>query len=416
MPAPCNPSAKPSRRVRRRQPRTSMAMAPAATPPTRSSGGSICASAAYLSRNARPKKRITRPTRAMALTPENQATMGLGARGGGGGDGGSDGGGGSGGISGAASAAMVGDPIGSRTIAAGAASGTTIRAASGMTSAAAGAASGTTPAPKRASRRATTASSRATRSSIGQFAVEEPGSDPGLTPLWPGSDPGLAVGAAFCVDLTMTPASQPMKPRVTAPSLPHTRPPTTAPTTRPIHIMVRPPSGNQGQTWAWPGPGPGFVFLSPFAAHGLDHILKCFRCRGPGRHGGRGLEADARPNAAAEGLGHRRAAAPAEVASPQSLQRERHDRHRRALDDATDAAAKRIELACIGDAPLRKDAHQLALLQRARDLVVRGVEQRLVLLGGRDRDRLAGSEHEREHRDLEDAVVHHGADRARARG
>src|SRR5258706_7533980 len=54
----------------------------AATAATRSSTGTSWCSTLYLMRNAKPTKRITRPTRTMVLPPVNHSTMKLGFGGG----------------------------------------------------------------------------------------------------------------------------------------------------------------------------------------------------------------------------------------------------------------------------------------------------------------------------------------------
>src|SRR5258706_9656230 len=60
----------------------------------RSSTGTMSCSTPYFTRNARPKKRITRPTRTMVLPPVKKRTMKFGSAGGGGGLGGLGGSGG----------------------------------------------------------------------------------------------------------------------------------------------------------------------------------------------------------------------------------------------------------------------------------------------------------------------------------
>src|SRR5690242_12054869 len=115
----------------------------------------------------------------------------------------------------------------------------------------------------------------------------------------------------------MVAASQPRKPSVMAPGMPPMRLPTTMPAMRPIQITRGNP-GNPGRTRV----RPRFWFSSPVAAKLLDLRLQAL-----GGHRGRGhgrgdLEADLRPEAAAEGLGHRLAIAAREEAAPEALQRD----------------------------------------------------------------------------------------------
>ena len=107
---------------------------------------------------------------------------------------------------------------------------------------------------------------------------------------------------------------------------------------------------------------------------------------------------------------------PREQAFPQARQRHRDHRHRRARDDLSDAGTERPHLAVAGEAAFREQADQLARLERHGDLVVGAVQGVGVLARRRDRDGAHGAEEEAQHRDAEDAAVHHPADRPPAGG
>ncbi|MCY1442390.1 hypothetical protein D9M71_587560 [compost metagenome] len=66
--------------------------------------------------------------------------------------------------------------------------------------------------------------------------------------------------------------------------------------------------------------------------------------------------------------------------------------------------------------PLGEDRHQLAGLQRTRHVGIGPVQQRGVLLRRGDGDGAGVAEHEGQQRPVEDAVVHHEADRPPAGG
>jgi hypothetical protein len=68
------------------------------------------------------------------------------------------------------------------------------------------------------------------------------GSDPALTPVFWAARTEAAF-AALRFDVMMRPVIQPMKPSVTAPSIPQTSAPSTMPATNPIHIIVHPQIG-----------------------------------------------------------------------------------------------------------------------------------------------------------------------------
>src|SRR5260221_12473885 len=196
------------------------------------------------------------------------------------------------------------------------------------------------------------------------------------------------------------PTSQPRNPSANAPGSWPITAPTRIPTMRPIQDIV-----------------PSLLSLFPVAPHSLHFELQALRRRGRRGQGPARFQADLLEYVAdeQERPRHGRAVAPAEEASPKPLQCERHHGRRRALDDALDAALEWVEIARVRDAPLREDRHQLARLQRLGDAIVRLLEELLVFLRRRDRDRLSCAEDERNDRRPEDVVVHHEADGPRAR-
>nr|GEU28364.1 hypothetical protein [Tanacetum cinerariifolium] len=107
---------------------------------------------------------------------------------------------------------------------------------------------------------------------------------------------------------------------------------------------------------------------------------------------------------------------PAEQMRPQSAQRHRDHRHLGPLDDLGNAALERIDLAGARQLPLGENAYQLALVQRLGDIDVRFFHQPWIFLGRRDGNGARGAEDPAQKRRLENPVVHHEPDRARADG
>src|SRR5882672_5867043 len=128
-----------------------------------------------------------------------------------------------------------------------------------------------------------------------------------------------------------------------------------------------------------PGPRPLLIAprLKPVAAQALHYSMQPFGGGFPRRYRWRGDQTDAREYAPhdASPSRHRRAFVPGKETAPQPAQRERHDGHGRAIEDLLHPRLEGAQLAVIGDLALRKDADQVAVLERFGDLVVRLVER-----------------------------------------
>src|SRR5260221_9510508 len=197
----------------------------------RSSTGTMSCSTPYFTRNARPKKRITRPTRTMVLPPVKKRTMKFGSAGGGGGVGGLGGSGGSPSPVGGGWGEGSGGGASSFTDAASAAAAST-----GNSPSALGEGCAATPT---AGSMPTFASIAAIRASIAASRTASDGYTAcvGLVSegcAGDGADPG---SGAF-IERTMIPVSQPTNPSTTAPGQPHMAAPMTTPATRNPQIII----------------------------------------------------------------------------------------------------------------------------------------------------------------------------------
>ena len=103
--------------------------------------------------------------------------------------------------------------------------------------------------------------------------------------------------------------------------------------------------------------------------------------------------------------------APAPHAAPQAAQRDRDHRHRPPRQDLLHPRPERRDLAIAAQPAFGKDAYHFAGGQRFVDRVVCPLQYRGILLVARDRNRLGGTEHEAQQRDVEDPVIHHEAHR-----
>ncbi len=104
-----------------------------------------------------------------------------------------------------------------------------------------------------------------------------------------------------------------------------------------------------------------------------------------------------------------------EERSPESAQRHRIHRHRDALDDLLHALLEGAEFTVERDLAFREDAYQIAVGQRRVDALIGTFEHLRVLACRCNGNRLGSLEEPVHQRDLEDAMVHHETDRARAR-
>src|SRR5215475_9913511 len=152
------------------------------------------------------------------------------------------------------------------------------------------------------------------------------------------------------------------------------------------------------------------ISLPRVTAQHLYPLLQAFGRREFGGDRRCSDERDLAEEAAPERSGHRRPALPTEEAAPEAAQGHRHDRHWRFFEDALDAGAEGLDVAGGRQPALGKDADELTVAQRLRDLGERAFHHLRILLARGDRDRAAGAEDEAEHRQLEEVVVHHESD------